>query len=338
MENSDLVTIGLVLAGACIMLFAIFQTRIIFRLVEDKRYKRGWRNLYILVSFFLMAYFIAAYIVYIGESSLLQLLTGVIFFLGAIFVFVVVLMGAGTFRQLKSSNVTLLEKLGLLRLQNDQLTQFSHATSHDLKEPINTVMNSISFVKSRYSEVLDETGINFLDYTLSASDRMTEMVNGLSDFMLVGSEGERELTDIGLLIRNVLDSMHGSIESAKASVTVTQMPALQVNQKELKRVFQNLIANAVKYRKKDIQSSIHVSSRQIEENAWEFQVKDNGIGIKEEDFDKVFQLFRQLNKEQYEGMGVGLAVTKKAVEMHGGEIWLESKEGEGTTFFFTIKN
>lgn len=335
MQNVDSITIGLIIAGAVILLLAMLQTHRIFRLVEDKRFKRSWRNLFVLMSFFFVSYFIAVYFVGIGEYSILQVLTGVIFFFGAVFVFVVAAMGLSAFKLLQKANNDLKEKVGLLKTQNDQLTQFNYATTHDLKEPINTVIGSTTIIKNNYGDKLDEKGIQFLDFTLKAADRMTELVTGLSDYLKVGHGAEKSMVDINQLVSTVLEELHGSIEASQASVKLMDLPKLQGIEKELKRVFQNLISNALKYRKSDVKPEIEISALK-NDNAWEFNIQDNGIGIKKEHFPQVFQLFRRLHKDQFEGTGIGLAITKKAIELHGGDIWLESQEGIGTTFRFTI--
>ena len=338
MENINVLTIGFIVAGAIILLLGMLQTYKLVKLVDDKRFKRGWRNLLILMSFFFAGYLIAAFIVLIGQVDILQILTGVIFFFGAVFVVAVVALGLGTFRQLRKANDKLNDKLEILKTQNDQLTEFNYATSHDLKEPINTVIGCTTVLKSEYGESLGDEGVKFVNYIVQASERMSELVFGLSDYMQVGLERKKAPTDLGELVNSVLGEIHGSIESSQAEVKVQPMPTLNVNMKELKRVFQNLLSNALKYRKDDVNPQIEIGAiERPEKECWEFHIKDNGIGISERNFKKVFQLFRQLNKSKYDGMGIGLAITRKVVEIHGGIIWVESTEGVGTTFYFTIK-
>ena len=338
MENIDHITITLVISGALILLFAMRQTHKIFRLLQDKRFKRNWRNLFFLMTFFFLGYFGVIYIVLIKEYDILQVLTGVIFFFGAVFVLIVSAMGLSTFKMLGRTNMELESKVNQLRAQNDQLIQFNYATSHDLKEPINTVIGCASILKSEYAKNIDKEGIKFLDFTIKAADRMTELINGLSDYLKVGMKGQKKPTDLHALVSKVMEEMHGSIEQTNARISVSEMPVLQVNEVELKRVFQNLISNAIKYRKEEISPQIEIFSIKREEtDGWEFSIQDNGIGIKDKDFPRVFQLFRQLHKDKYEGMGIGLAITRKVVEMHGGTIWVESEEGVGTKFLFTIK-
>lgn len=338
MENVDNITIGLIVGGALILLFAMSQTFKIFRLVDDERFKRGWRNLFFLMAFFFIGYFGVVYIVILKEYSLLQVLTGVIFFFGAVFVCLVVVLGSVTLKALKKANNALEDKVSLLKTQNDQLTQFNYATSHDLKEPVNTVVSCVNMLKDEYGDRLDETGHKFMDYALKGTERMSELVSGLSDYMTVGMGSNMKEVDLNEMVNGVVQEMHGSIKESKAIVKVHEMPTLKINEKELKRVFQNLISNSLKYRKEDIRPEIEVTSNQdIEKGFWEFNISDNGIGIKEKHFQKVFQLFRQLNKNKYEGMGIGLAITKKVVELHGGSITVDSEEGVGTRFTFTVK-
>ena len=339
MVKTDLLTIFLILGGALILIFAMFQTYRIFRLVQEARFKRGWRNLFILMVFFFVGYFGVIYIVAAGEYTILQILTGVIFFFGAVFVLIVSTMGFKTFQVLRKSNDSLEEKVRLLRTQNDQLTQFNYATSHDLKEPVNTVVGSIEMLRNNFGDQLDEDAAKWMDFATKGAWRMDELVTGLTEYTNVGLKITRSTVDVNVLIQDVLAEMHGSIKETEANITFDKMPVIEVYDKELKRVFQNLISNALKYRKPSEQPSIAISvSENVKESLWEFCIQDNGIGIPEKDFGRVFQLFQQLDKDKKDGMGIGLAIVKKVVELHGGSIWVDSTEGKGTSFSFSIRS
>ncbi len=337
MESADYLTIALVLVGAVILFFAMLQTRKIFKLLTDQKFQRNWRNLFVLMAFFFLGYFGVIYIIYTGKADILQILTGVIFFFGAVFVFLVGLMGSSTFKMLQEANIGLEEKVNLLRARNDQLTQFNYATSHDLKEPINTVIGCISHLREEYGDRLDEKGQKFMRYAIQAADRMIELIEGLSDYLKIGRERTFTTANLNYLVMNVLEELQGSIQASNARVKVEDLPSIEVNEKEIKRVFQNLISNALKYRDPEKDPKIRVSA-EPSNGHWSFQVKDNGIGIEENALSRVFQIFRQLHQRgQYEGMGIGLAICKKIVELHGGSIWVQSEPGKGSSFYFTLK-
>ena len=337
MYQIDYLTIALILTGALILGLAIRQTLKILNLLDEKVSKKGWRNLFRLMIFFLLGYVAAAYIVLVGEKDILQLLTGVIFFFGAVFVLIVVILGLKTMQTLKDARDDQQEKVALLKTQYDQLKQFSYATSHDLKEPINTVVNSLAIIKRDHGEKLTDSGNVFLGYAEKASGRMAELVDSLSEYIKLGTNLKKEEVALNALVNEVLAELNGAINSSNAYIKALDLPTISADKTELKRVFQNIIGNAIKYRKKNVDPEIMVYSQQKEPGYWTFSVQDNGIGINDQDFSKVFQLFRRIDKDQSEGLGIGMAITKKVVELHGGSIWLESEEGVGTSFHFTLK-
>ncbi|MEP5612786.1 MAG: ATP-binding protein [Cyclobacteriaceae bacterium] len=339
MENFTLLTAGLVLAGALILLLAIFRTRKIFKFLSLKKTRNSWKNLYLLMAFFFVAYLVVIFIVFLGYQNILPLLTGVVFFFGAVFVLIVVTTGSNTLKNLQEVNEGLEEKIHEMRIQNQELQQFNYATSHDLQEPMNTVIGCVSMLQQDYGDKMDDKANRFMTYSIQAADRMKELILGLSDFLKIGRDQYRDVTDLDNLANIVIQELHVSIESSEAKIKVENLPTLNVNAKDMKRVFQNLISNALKYRKPEETPEIKISAKRQDEKVWLFTVKDNGIGIGENSFEKVFQIFAQLHhRDKYEGMGIGLSICKKVVELHGGKIWPESEVGVGTTFFFTLKS
>jgi len=339
MENFTLLTVGLILGGAIILLLAISRTHKIFKFLTLKKTRSSWRNLYLLMTFFFLGYLTVMLIVFMGYKDILPLLTGVIFFFGAVFVFIVVTTGSKTLKNLQEVNEGLEEKIQEMKGQNHELQQFNYATSHDLQEPMNTVIGCVSMLQQDYGDKMDEKANRFMTYSIQAADRMKELILGLSDFLKIGRERYRDVTDLDNLANIVIQELHASIESSGARIKVENLPTLNVNAKDMKRVFQNLISNALKYRKPDETPEITISAERQDEKSWLFTVKDNGIGINENSFEKVFQIFAQLHqRDKYEGMGIGLSICKKVVELHGGKIWPESEVGVGTTFYFTLKS
>ncbi|MEQ9405152.1 MAG: ATP-binding protein [Cyclobacteriaceae bacterium] len=339
MESTTYLTMGLIFLGSLILLFAIARTHEVFRLLTIRKFRNNWRNLFILMAFFFVGYLGVIYIVYVGKEDLLFVLTGVIFFFGAVFVLLVVLAGSGTFKKLQEVNKGLERKVAQLKIQNEEMRQFNYATSHDLKEPLNTMITSVSLLEETYADKLDSTASRMIMYAVKAADRMRDLIDSLSLYLTVGRERQFKETDLNSLANEVIEEMQGSILETKATIEYSGLPTLNVIDIDVKRIFQNLIGNAIKYRKPNIDPEIKINaSLNKKEKMWTFSVTDNGIGINEGQYKKIFQIFKQLHgKDVYEGMGIGLSICKKVVELHGGSIWPESKEGEGTTFHFTLK-
>lgn len=237
---------------------------------------------------------------------------------------------------LKKSEAQLKEKTQKLEAQNAELEQFAYIASHDLQEPIWTVIGFVQMIQEEYKDQLGADAEQYLDFILKSSGRMRELVMGLLDYSRIGKEKVLAKVDINNTVKEVLADMTVSIKESNAVIEVNNLPVMTGYPLEMRQLFQNLISNAIKFRKKDTQPVITVSAEK-HINEWCFSVKDNGIGIDEKYSDKIFVIFKQLhNRNEYEGTGIGLSHCKKIVELHGGRIWQESVPEEGTTFFFTI--
>jgi light-regulated signal transduction histidine kinase (bacteriophytochrome) len=165
---------------------------------------------------------------------------------------------------------------------------------------------------------------------------MSVLVRDLLDYSLLGKESVKTFIDCNKIVEAVLSDLDDFIKASSAKLTVQELPTLNGYETVLRLLFQNLIENAIKYQKKDVVPEIHISS-ECHEKEWLFSVKDNGIGIDQKHFEKIFIIFQRLhNRAEFEGTGIGLAHCKKIVEMHGGKIWVESTPGAGSTFLFTI--
>jgi signal transduction histidine kinase len=222
-----------------------------------------------------------------------------------------------------------------LERSNIDLEEFGYAVSHDLKEPLRSVSGFLELLKRRAGAKLDDKAHDYIDRSLAGAERMRLLIEDLLAYARV-STGPRTLhaVDLSQLMRDVLGGLEQSVEESGARIEVGELPVLQVERALLSAVFQNLIANALKFRRE--QPVIRIGARE-EDGQWQFSVEDNGIGIDAEQYDRVFQVFQRLHgKDEYPGTGIGLAVCKKIVERHGGRIWLESTPGVGTTFYFTI--
>ena len=183
---------------------------------------------------------------------------------------------------------------------------------------------------------MDEKGQRYLDTVISAAKRMENLIKTLLEFSRLGMNRKLSLVDCKKLVEDVTTDLDSAISSSGAVIEISEMPRINLFESEMRQLFQNLITNAIKFRKKDTTPIIKINSEKINEG-WKFSVSDNGIGIAPKYYTKVFEIFQRLHtNKEYEGTGIGLANCKKIAQLHLGEIWIESTIGEGTTFNFTI--
>ncbi len=250
-------------------------------------------------------------------------------------------------RELAEANRTLEDKVARrtakleasqaqLKRSNEELEQFASVASHDLQEPLRTINSFVKLLEKRYKGQLDKDADIFIGYIVDGSERMQALIRDLLAFSRVGrQELERQPVNVCAVLQQTLAGIQTSLDEAGAEVAIDPMPTVEGDATQLGQVFQNLISNGIKFRG-EAAPRVHVSALR-EEGAWRFSVKDNGIGIKKKYQQKIFEIFQRLHsRSQYEGTGIGLATCKKIVERHGGRIWVESEEGQGTTFYFTI--
>jgi PAS domain S-box-containing protein len=223
-----------------------------------------------------------------------------------------------------------------LERSNKELEQFAYVASHDLQEPLRMVASFTQLLEMQYKDKLDEDAIEYISFAVDGAKRMQSLISDLLAYSRVTSyAGEFEEVDLNKVIEEVLFNLEIVIEENNAVITNETLLKISADYSQMVQVFQNIIGNALKYRSKKT-PKIHISSRK-EDDKWLFSVKDNGIGIDPEYSEKIFQIFRRLHtREEYEGTGIGLAITKRIIERHGGKIWVESEPGNGSVFFFTI--
>lgn len=238
----------------------------------------------------------------------------------------------------KQNEKIIKDQLLELQSKNQELEHFNYISSHDMQEPLRTVLNYIDMIEEDYPEINPEVQMH-LASVKSTVKRMSRIVKSLLDFGRLGRNKKMTLTNVGRLIENVKEDLQNMIQEADAIITVHgKMPEAYTYETELSQLFQNLISNAIKFRKPDISPEIEISCKKLK-GFYQFTVSDNGIGIDPKYFDRIFNIFQRLNREEdYEGHGIGLANCKKIAEMHGGKIWVESEPGKGTAFIFTILN
>ncbi len=223
-----------------------------------------------------------------------------------------------------------------LERSNGELEQFAYVASHDLQEPLRMVASYCQLLQRRYQDQLDEDANEFIGFAVDGANRMQRLINDLLAYSRVGTRGKPlEPTDLGQVYEQTLLNLRVAIEESAAEVTADPLPTLPADTTQLAQLFQNLIGNAIKFRT-EAAPVIHVGARQSDGN-WVFSVSDNGIGIDPQYAERIFMIFQRLHGAgEYAGTGIGLAVCKKIVERHGGQIWMESEPGQGTTFFFTL--
>jgi light-regulated signal transduction histidine kinase (bacteriophytochrome) len=222
--------------------------------------------------------------------------------------------------------------------KNAELEQFAFIASHDLQEPLRMIRSFMVLLRDNYVGQLDAKAKKYTDYAIDGAERMTEMVKQLLTYARIGSnETVRESMDTNELLSGILALQHAVLEEKEAQVSVKLLPHIYGMRTPLVLLFQNLIANAVKYQRQGIKPVITIFAKETSRN-YEFAIQDNGIGIPQNHQSEIFQLFKRLHtRQEYAGTGMGLATCKKIVEQHDGRIWVESEEGKGSTFYFTIK-
>jgi signal transduction histidine kinase len=224
-----------------------------------------------------------------------------------------------------------------LEIKNRELEQFAYVASHDLQEPLRTTTSFVKMFKQQYYGRLDERADKFLNYIVQASDRMSVLIKDLLDFSRIGNNKDIERVDCNAILQDVIADIDQAIKDSDAEIKAENLPVLRGYTTELKQLFQNLIVNSIKFRKKDVPPKIKIVA-QKNNDYWRFAFTDNGIGIEQKHNERIFVIFQRLhNRTAYQGSGIGLSHCKKIVELHNGKIWVESTPDVGSTFNFTIQ-
>ncbi len=238
----------------------------------------------------------------------------------------------------KTVELKLEDAMNKLKKTNEELEQFAYVASHDLQEPLRMVASFLSLLEKKYANELDEKAMSYIRYAVDGSKRMKQIILDLLEFSRVGrtSEYQMEELDLNLIMEDVVNLHLQQVIDTDAKINFPTLPQIKNYRIPLTQVIQNLVSNGLKYRKEHTSPELSISVLD-KGNNWEFAFKDNGIGINPKYFDKIFEIFQRLhNKNHYSGTGIGLSVVKKTIENLGGQIWLESEEGVGTTFYFSI--
>ena len=236
----------------------------------------------------------------------------------------------------KLAEEKLQDTLQELQRANKELEQFAYVASHDLQEPLRAVAGMVQLLQKRYEGQLDAQADEYIHHAVDAATRMRELINDLLAFSRVGTRAKPlASTDMNAVLDWATRNLHVTIEENHAIITHEDLPTVMGDATQLGQLVQNLIGNAVKFHS-DQPPHIHISVQTLPD-VWRFAVRDNGIGIKPEYFERIFIVFQRLHtRRAYPGTGIGLALCKKIVERHGGKIWVESQFGQGSTFYFTL--
>ena len=218
-----------------------------------------------------------------------------------------------------------------------ELEQFAYVASHDLQEPLRMVASYTELLGKRYGGNLDDRADKYIGYAVDGAKRMQALINDLLTYSRIGTRGKPfEPTDCDAVVREAIGNLQSSIDASGAQIVQGKLPTLRADRVQLVQVFQNLIANAIRYRS-EAPPRIEIVA---ERNAltWTFSVRDNGIGIAPEFVERIFIIFQRLHsRSETDGNGIGLAIVKKVVERHGGQVWVQSQPGQGSTFLFTLR-
>jgi light-regulated signal transduction histidine kinase (bacteriophytochrome) len=258
-----------------------------------------------------------------------------------------VLMIVRNFTELARAQQSLSEKISELSeknrelekyiTSNKELEKFAYIASHDLKEPLRTIIGFSQLLERDFKEKVEEHGKEYINHIILSTERMQSLINGLLEYSRVESKGSvfREV-DLNALLEQVQLDLSSSIQKNEATLEICPLPIVMADQLQLRQLFQNLISNSIKFRGEEA-PQIEICCEEREDH-YEISVQDNGIGFDMNYEAHIFEIFKRLHSSaKYPGSGIGLAICRKIVERHGGQIWVASKPDQGTTIYFSLK-
>ncbi len=216
------------------------------------------------------------------------------------------------------------------------MREFAHIASHDLKEPLRTILGFVQLLELKFGHLAHTDAKNYINYITIGIQRMENLINALLQYTRINNSPLTiEKVDTQLLLKELENSLNDLLQRKNAQLHYENMPIILADDQQIRQIFQNLIQNGIKFNKNTL-PTINIEAVD-KETYWEFSVKDNGIGIAPEYQEQIFTIFNRLhNQNEFEGTGIGLSLCQRIVERHGGRIWLDSEPGLGTTFYFTI--
>lgn len=223
-----------------------------------------------------------------------------------------------------------------LKRSNADLEQFAYVASHDLNEPLRTISSFVELLAKRCKGKLDSDGNDYIEFIVSGTARMHDLIEDLLAYSRVGSQcKEFELVDCNHIFEHVINNLQSVIKETNTTITCSSLPTVNGDSLQIHQLLQNLISNAIKFCK-DVKPEVKIDAVE-KAGGWLFSVSDNGMGIEPQFYERIFVIFQRLHSmADYPGTGIGLAICKRVIDGHGGEIWLESEIGKGSTFHFTI--
>jgi PAS domain S-box-containing protein len=239
---------------------------------------------------------------------------------------------------LQELNEELKERARELAISNADLEQFAFVASHDLQEPLRMITSFLTQLEKKYGGQLDERAHKYIDFAVDGSKRMKQIILDILEYSRVGkNEEELQLLDLNEVVEDVKKILKATIDEKKAVIKYGKLPKINTSPSPLLQIMQNLINNAIKYTDTEKRPEVKIEAKERPKE-WLISVSDNGIGIEKDYYEKIFMIFQRLHtKGTYEGSGMGLAIVKKNIDKLGGEIWVDSEVGKGSTFYFTIK-
>jgi two-component system sensor histidine kinase/response regulator len=245
---------------------------------------------------------------------------------------------AGANQELSEKNLELHQLNQALRRSNDDLEHFAYVASHDLQEPLRNITTHIQLLERIAALRFNEAERQLFGVVVDSAQRMRMLIHDVLAYSRIGKETPRlERHDLRESLETALENVSEAVTACGATVSAEFLPAVIGDGSQLSRVFQNLIGNSIKYRTPGLPPVVGISAVRDGAGDWVISVRDNGIGISKDHFDKIFQPFKRLHSHQIPGNGIGLALCRRIVEGHGGRIWVESQEGEGAIFSFTLR-
>ncbi|HTA83955.1 MAG TPA: PAS domain S-box protein [Bacteroidia bacterium] len=237
--------------------------------------------------------------------------------------------------EIRQARYDLEKKTRELERSNSELEQFAYVASHDLQEPLRTISSYVQLLESRYKDKLDKDAIEFINFAVDGSRRMRQLINSLLEYSRVNRVKPFEWVELDDIMEEIKLDMKDQFKESGATIKYNSLPKIYGDSVLIGQLFRNLIGNGIKF-KGEKKPQIKISGKR-KNGQFIFSVEDNGIGIPQEYYEKIFVIFQRLNnREKYPGTGIGLSICKKIVERHGGKIWVESEPGKGSSFYFTI--
>lgn len=324
MNFSDYIIATFIFLGAIIMFLSTRYTKKIFDTLPNSELQGNWKKLRILMFVFLVGYLIVATVVILGQTSLLAFLAGVIFFMGSLFVFIVVRTGLDSFQKLKELH----QNLDDTELKNKELEQFAYITSHDLKAPLRGISSLASFIQEDLEAGETEDVHQHIATMQNRVERLENLINGILEYSKIGKVA-LETIDLNAIVEEEFKNYQDAT-NVRFTIQGT-LPTVTGDRIQLSQVVSNLIGNAVKHNDKDL-CKVSVSSQETSA-FYKIIFEDNGTGIAPKYQQKIFEVFQTLNEQEtQESTGIGLAIVKKIIEKHEGSICVESDGILGTKF------